>query len=136
MWQRQIHFAREPPRCSIIASGWASWTITKSYPSSSSLAFSASYRRKTACSGSVSDRGLPWSALWIAFVTWKNSSSPRITRHSASRPASVISGTSVELISATPPPNAVADTWATRLPASGSASRRISPIRPRLAIVP
>jgi hypothetical protein len=39
------------------------------------------------------------------------------------------------LISATPPPNAVADRCTTFFPAIGSASARISSIRPRAAIV-
>ena len=39
--------------------------------------------------------GFPWSALWIVFVTLKNSSAPRMIRHSTSSPASCISGMSV-----------------------------------------
>ena len=52
-------------------------------------------RLNTSRSSGVSGRGSPWRPLWIAFVTWKNSSAPRMTRHSTSRPASAISGTSV-----------------------------------------
>ena len=59
-------------------------------------------RRSARCSGGrspaapcVSPCGSPWSALWIVFVTLKNSSAPRMIRHSTSSPASCISGTSV-----------------------------------------
>jgi hypothetical protein len=51
--------------------------------------------------------------------------------HSTSMPTSFISGTSVYRISATPPPNAVAEMCTTRAPFSGSASARISAISSR-----
>ena len=41
MWQRQIHFAASRPKWSIIPTGCGSWTITKSYASRRSRAFSA-----------------------------------------------------------------------------------------------
>ena len=51
--------------------------------------------RSARCSGGrspparrVRPCGLPWSALWIVFVTSKNSSSPWMIRHSTSSPAS------------------------------------------------
>src|SRR3954452_25097945 len=49
-----------------------------------------------------------------------------MTCHSTSRPRSRISGISVHSTSDTPPPKAVALSWTTRLPFSGSASSRIS----------
>jgi hypothetical protein len=45
MWQRQIQCAREVGNRSIIAAGWASWMITKSYSSTKSFAFSSLYLR-------------------------------------------------------------------------------------------
>ena len=136
MCPRQIHLVEPPAKWSTIATGCGSWTTTKSYASgSTSSALLALYCRKSSSCSGVSPRSSPCSALWIRFVTSKNSSCPRMTRHSTSRPASAMSGTSVYRISATPPPNAVADRWSTRFPASGSARRRISSMSPRVAIV-
>ena len=49
-------------------------------------------RRKISCCSSLRPCGLPWSALWIVFVTSKNSSAPWMIRHSVSSPASHMSG--------------------------------------------
>jgi hypothetical protein len=42
--------------------------------------------------------------LWIAFVTWKNGSSPLMMRQSATSPWSFSSGTTERSSSDTPPP--------------------------------
>ena len=96
MCPRQIQCARRPGYESIMAAGCGSWTITKSYASASSSArVLPVVVVEDGDVRSVSPAGSPWSALWIAFVTRKNSSAPRITRHSTSSPASAINGTSV-----------------------------------------
>src|SRR6266568_3424301 len=60
----------------------------------------------------------PWSPLCIAFVAVKNAFEPERTNQCASRPTSRCSATRLWRSSATPPPYAVALTWAMRFPLS------------------
>ena len=96
------------------------------------------------CCSSATCPTSPWSTsysgpcrlLCILLVTENSSSPALITRHSAVRPMSVIKGTRVLRISATPPPKGVALKWSTRLPRRGSARESILIHRPIADDVP
>ena len=129
MWQR--HIQREPgARRWMNPAGCGSWMNTMSSERSSVRRFCSVVWRKISTSCSPRDTGLPWRPLWIALVTAKNSSPPRMTSQRASMPTSRSSGISRFRISATPPPTAVELMFCTRRPRSCSPRSLSSSIVP------
>ena len=132
MWQRQIHFVLSVRRRRGRATnsqhrGGLRVVDHDEVPLALELqrVVEDASRGRCAPSAVVHSTSAPCSALCTVLVTAKNSSLPWITCHSASMPDVAQQRTWVASSSATPPPYAVAFTWRTRAPCSGSASSRM-----------